>query len=141
MPISSAVRRLLRIRELREEQSRSDLENALHEMQQLRSALDAARSEAARSRAAIRESLRCEKPVHRIAGLAEEEIAHRHAAALADQAQTAEERAAEQRELFLARRIERRQVESLVHHGLDEEAREDARRNQSSLDEWFRFRS
>jgi hypothetical protein len=73
----------------------------------------------------------------RLAGLEESLAASRAAAFLAVRAADADENVSLCREEFLARRVERRQAESLVRHAEAADAIEATRRNQQSLDDWY----
>src|SRR5271157_295073 len=82
MAVSRALRRLLRIRELEEEQSRLALESALGELHRLEHALEAAVQRERRGRSLIQASAQTGELPDRLAGLEETRSAKLHVAAL-----------------------------------------------------------
>jgi hypothetical protein len=76
----------------------------------------------------------------RIAGLEEGRAAGLQAAALAPRLKAMEEQVAMERQAFLARRVERRQAETLVSETEAQDAAGAGRRGQQALDEWYRSR-
>ncbi len=130
MPVSDALRRLLRVRELEEEQQRLALDTAAQELHRLESALSAAGD---RERNA-RRHVACE-PLERIATLVDGSAARRASAALRPQLSIVEDEAARLRAGFLIRRTERRQVETLIAETESQDALIDSRRQQQQLDD------
>lgn len=137
------MRRLLRVLELEEEQAQRALEAATAELRLLENASQGARERERRGRASIAASA-ASGPVHdynstldRIAGLEDIRLGQRTAAALAPRIAEGQAKAAARREEFLAKRVERRQAETLVRAAEAREAREAAQREQQSLDDWF----
>jgi flagellar biosynthesis chaperone FliJ len=162
MPVSRALRRLLRVLHLEEEEARRALESALGDLRRLEHALAAARerdragrSLVARGAAAgavaagkipagekidgladgLVDSL-VDGIIDRLAGLEESLAAARRTAALQPRIREAEQQVASRRELYLAKRVERRQAETLVEEAAVRDALEAARRAQHSLDDW-----
>ncbi len=73
----------------------------------------------------------------RLAGLEETRAAGRHAAALKPRIAEAELDVVALRQEYLARRIERRQAETLIEETEARDAIDAGRRGQQSLDDWF----
>lgn len=140
MQLSTPLRRLLRIRELEEEQGRLALEAALQEMNRVRAVLETAAQRAKEGRRTLADGLRTDNLVDRIAGLEETHMASQIVDSLQVRIAAAEHRAAELRARFLATRAHRQQAETLVDER-DERARLDGeRRSQRDLDDWHRSR-
>jgi len=140
MAVARSLRRLLRIRELEEEQERLELELALGCLHRLERAQAAALEQNRRGRRLVGASIGSGELRDRWAGLEESRTAERWAEALAPQIAEAGEAAAEQRAAYLARRVERRQAEALIEEAESSEALEAGRRSQQALDDWFRNR-
>lgn len=158
MAVSRALRRLLQVLDLEEEQRKLALESALGELRRLQDALVSAGNRDRRGRHLVRASTAPSDPpgrirgaiynqvhdqmIDRIAGLAETRAAMRCVAALKPRIAEAEDNVADLREEFLAKRIERRQAETLIEQAEARDAVEAARRGQQSLDDWYlnRFR-
>lgn len=140
MAVSRALRRLLHIRGLEEEQSRLALESALGEMNRARHALAEAGERDRRGRRLVETSARTGQLLDRLSGLEEGRAASRQAAALLPRIEAMEERVTEEREAFLAKRVERRQTETLLRETEARDAAEAGRRGQQALDEWYRSR-
>ncbi len=77
----------------------------------------------------------------RVAGLEEMRAARRHVAALTPRIAEAELAVTARRREFLAKRVERRQVESQIQKAELKEAVQAARRAQGELDGWFLSRA
>jgi hypothetical protein len=131
------MRRLLRIRDLEEEQSRLTLESALGELRNLESALGAAQQLDWRGRRLFKASVRSGELPDRLAGLAETSTAERHTVLLTPRIAEAELEVAALREQFLAKRVERRQAETLIRETEEQDAVEDGRRGQQAMDDWY----
>jgi flagellar biosynthesis chaperone FliJ len=140
MAVSRALRRLLRIRELQEEQSRLALESALGELHRLEHALTANLERERRGRSLILTSAQTNYLTDRLAGLEETRSASLHAAALGPRIDGMGEEVTGCREDFLYKRVERRQAETLIRETEAREAIVDARRSQQSLDDWYSSR-
>jgi flagellar biosynthesis chaperone FliJ len=137
MAVSRALRRLLNIRSIEEEQSRLALESALGELRRLEEALAAAFERDRLGRRLVEISARNGELPDRLAGLEETRAASRHAAALGPRIAEAELDVLGMREEFLSKRIERRQAETLIEETEAREALDAGRRGQQSLDDWY----
>jgi flagellar biosynthesis chaperone FliJ len=128
MAVSRAMRRLLQVLEIQEEECRAALESARAEFRQLEQALT--------------RSVECERGVtgevtDRIAGIEETRTARRIAAVLAPRIAEAELAVHSRRREFLGKRIERRQTETLIEEAKALDKTEAGRRAQRDLDDWF----
>ena len=140
MTVSRALRRLLRIRSLQEEQSRLTLESALGELHRLEHALTATVDRERRGRSLIQASAQTGELMDRLAGFEETRSAGQHAAALGPRIDGMGEEVTERREEFLLKRVERRQAETLIQETEARNAIEDGRRGQQALDDWYSSR-
>lgn len=140
MAISRALRRLLRIRELEEEQSRLALESAVSELHRLEHAHTATIERERRGRSLVHVSAQSGQLTDRLAGLEETRSASLHAAALEPRINGMGEEVADRRQEFLMKRVERRQVETLISETEAQLAIEDGRRGQQVLDDWYSSR-
>ena len=146
MPVSSGLKRLLRIRELEEELSQSALESAVSEREHFERNLGLAidRKRAGRSLwskgvgAGAGES-EDRQSEDRQVGLEEMGVAGRLAEFASTQLAEAERQLSERRESYLATRTRRRQAQMLIEEAESEGARTALRRDQQELDEWFRL--
>jgi hypothetical protein len=135
--VSRPLRRLLRIRNIEEEQSRLALETSLGELNRLERALAATAERDRCGRRLVEVSARTGELTDRLAGLEEGRAAGRYRAALAPRIADAELDVAALREEFLARRVKRRQVETLIQEAEAQDAIEAARHGQQALDDWY----
>jgi hypothetical protein len=140
MAVSRGLRRLLRIRELEEEQGRIALEAAMGDLSRLRNAQAATAERGRRGRRLVSSSAVTAELPDRLAGLEETRGAERLAAALAPRIADADEEVANLREDYLARRVERRQAETLIVEAEARDALDADRKSQQALDDWFRNR-
>jgi hypothetical protein len=138
--VSRALRRLLRIRELEEEQSRLALDSVQGQLAQLEGALTAAQERARLGRRLVSDSAWNGKLQDRLAGLEEARFAVRHAVALSDRIESAKIEVDELRQSFLARRVERRQSETLIKEAEASDHLEAERYGQQALDDGYRSR-
>jgi len=137
MAVSRALRRLLRIRDLQEEQSRLVLESALGELHRLENAMTATFERDRLGRSLVQASARTGELPERLAGLEETRAASRHAAALVPRIDAAEEEVRDLRQEFLLKRVERRQAETLLRETEAREAAQSDRRSQQALDDGY----
>ncbi|MGA7342749.1 MAG: hypothetical protein WBE72_01930 [Terracidiphilus sp.] len=137
MAVSRTLRRLLRVLNLEEEQTKIALESALGEVKRLEAALEAASERGRGGRRLVSASALSGELADRVAGLEETRAAQRKTAALGPQIEDAEQEAAARRDLFLLKRVERRQAETLIQEAEARDAIEAGRRGQQSLDDWF----
>jgi hypothetical protein len=138
MAAPESLRRLLKIRNLEEEQRKMALESAVAELGRLEAALAAARERERAGRKRIAES--AGDATDRMAGMVESSAARRHIAALKPRIAAAEWAATERRKEFLAKRTERRQAETLICEAEAEDAVVEGRRSQQSVDDWYGMR-
>jgi hypothetical protein len=137
MVVSRGLRRLLRIRDLEEEQCRLALESATGSLHRLQHALEATVERGRRGRRLLEASVHSGELPDRLAGLEEMRAAARHGAALTPRIADAELDVAALREEFLSKRVERRQAETLIKETEARDAIEAVRRSQQNLDDWF----
>ena len=137
MAVSRALRRLLRVRELEEEQSRLALEAASSELHKLQSALQHAIGRGRRGRELIGSSAGSGNLADRLAGVEEIRTSERFVEVLHPLIAKQEEVVAKRRQEFMDKRIERRQAETLIDQIKEREAVEQGRRDQQALDSWF----
>jgi hypothetical protein len=140
MAVSRGWRRLLRIRELEQEQSRVALESSVSELRRLERADAAACQRNQGGRRLVNASVRSGVLDDRIAGLEETRAGERFARALAPRIEAAAQDVETLREDFLTRRMERRQVETLIEEAEVVDAQQAERRAQQAIDDWFRNR-
>jgi hypothetical protein len=138
--VSRALRRLLRIRELEEEQGRIALDAAVGGLSRLKNAQAAGVERGRRGRRLVGSSAVSGELPDRLAGLEETRAAERLALALVPRIADADEEVASLREDFLARRVERRQAETLIEEAEARDALDAERKSQQALDDWFRNR-
>jgi flagellar export protein FliJ len=139
--VSRPLRRLLGVLEIEEEQCRVALESAVGDLRRMELALVAAKERERSGRQQVTASAKTGELVDRIAGLEETRAALRHGAALKPRIAEAELEVARRRQEFLAKRIERRQVETLIQKTEAEDAVDAGRRAQQELDDWFLSRA
>lgn len=137
MAVSRALGRLLRIDEIQEDLSRVSLESAVGELRRLEDVLSAAGDRARGGRQLVVSSAYSGELPDRLAGLEEARAALRRAQLLAPRIADAGIEVAALREAFLARRVERRQAETLIRATEARDAIETARHDQQSLDDWY----
>lgn len=140
MAVSRVMLRLLRIRELEEEQNRGALESALGELNRLERALEMTCEYDRQGRRMVAESTHTGIVADRMLGLMESRAAAERSVQLAEQIAEANEEIAALRDALLRKRVERRQSETLVEGVRARHAVETLRREQHSLDDWFRNR-
>lgn len=137
MAVSRALRRLLHMRDIEEEQSRLALDSALGELYRLQRALEATADRDRSGRRLVGISARTGELTDRLAGLEESCAAGRDAAALTRRIAESELDVAALRQEFLAHRVERRQAETLIREAEAQEAIEAGRRSQQAIDGWY----
>ena len=137
MAVSRAMRRLLSVLEIQEEQYRAALASALADLRRLEEAMASAAMRDRGGRRLVTASADSGELADRLAGLEETHASRCCAAALMPRIAEAKLAAATRRHEFLAKRIERRQAETLIHKTESEDEREAARRAQQGWDDWF----
>jgi flagellar export protein FliJ len=129
--------RLLRVLELEEEQLQSALESAIGELRRLQSALTATVASQRQGRRLIASSVQAGSCEDRLAGIELARSAVDFEQKLLPRINEAEDDVTRAREEFLAKRVERRQVEALLEAAQAENNLEIRRRSQAALDEWY----
>jgi hypothetical protein len=137
MAVSRALRRLLRIRNLEEQQSRMEFESALGELGLLERALAQEKAREIRGRRLVETGIRGGLVDERLAGLEESRAGERHARVLNARVVTAQDELSNLREELLERRVARRQAETLIEEAEFLEAMEAGRRGQQGIDDWY----
>lgn len=140
MAVSRALRRLLRIRELEEEQNRLALESASGELNRLERTLTAAIDRERQGRRLVESSARTGQLPDRLAGLEETRSAAFLALALGPRIDAQQEKVVARRQEFILKRVERRQAETLIQETEAQEAIEVDRHSQQALDDWYSSR-
>jgi hypothetical protein len=137
MAVSRTLRRLLRVLNLQEEQSKLALESGIAGLRRLEQAVEATSDQARAGRCLVHASAQTGELPDRLAGLEETRAANRRALALASRIAAAQSEVASLRQEFLAKRIECRQAETLIHQAETRDAIESGRRTQQGLDSWY----
>jgi flagellar biosynthesis chaperone FliJ len=135
--VSRALRRLLGVLEIEEDQCKSALESAVGKLAHLERALTATHGRAQRGRLLVHASAQSGELPDRLAGIEETHAAKRRAEALAPRIADARLEVENLRQVFLAKRVECRQAETLIHEAEVRDALEADRRNQQGLDDWY----
>jgi hypothetical protein len=131
------LRRLLRIRELEEEQNRMALESALGDLHRLENALSATIERGRQGRRLVEASARTGQLTDRLAGIEETRSSGRHAETLGPRIDAKGEEVTARRQEFFLKRVERRQAENLIEESEAQEAIEAGRRGQQALDDRY----
>lgn len=137
MAVSRAIRRLLRVLNLEEEQRQLALESAQAELGRLENALAAAHERGRNGRQMVVSGIRSGELQDRLAGTEEARASEHCALMLKPRILHAMVELGECREAFLAKRVERRQAETLIQEDEARDAVEADRRGQQSLDDWY----
>jgi hypothetical protein len=137
MSVSRAMRRLLHVRNLEEEQSRMALESALGELNRLEAERTAVAARDRRGRRLVETSAQTGELPDRLAGLEETRSAARHVEALRPRIEAKENEVAKLRQEFLLKRVALRQAETLIQKTEAQDALEADRHAQQSLDGWY----
>lgn len=130
-----ALRRLLRVFVLEEEQAQGALEAGIANQRHLEVLLEAAVEKRRAGQRLFLASAHKHDTIDRLDALEEVEAARRAVAALRPRIVQAEIETCQRREEFLAKRVERRQAETLIRETDARTAVETARRTQQSMDE------
>jgi hypothetical protein len=137
MAVSRALRRLLRVLNIEEELSRLALESAAGELRRVERAFAASADRARSGRWLVVASAQSGELPDRLAGIEETHAAERRSAALEPMIAEAESRVETLRLEFLAKRVERRQAETLIQETEARDAVVAGRRTQQRLDDWY----
>lgn len=137
MAVSRAMRRLLQVLKIQEEECRAAMESARAELTRLEQALAQSAERERGGRRLVAASAASGEIADRIAGIEESHIAQRIATALALRIVEWEVVVNARQQEFLGKRIERRQTETLIEKAEALENVEAGRRAQKNLDDWF----
>jgi hypothetical protein len=137
MAASRALRRLLRVLTIEEEQSRLALESGVGDLRLLERAYSATANQARGGRRLVISSVHSGELPDRLAGIEETQSAQRRAAALEPRIAAAEFNVETLRQAFLAKRVECRQAETLIQETEARDAIVAGRRAQQGLDDWY----
>jgi flagellar export protein FliJ len=137
MAVAKALLRLLDVLEIEEDQARMAFESATAEHGQLERQLTQALQTESHGRRLVSSSAGMNSGTDRLAGLELSRLAARDAAGLQSRIERAAALLAENRELYLGKRVERRQAETLIEEARAAEQIEAGRRGQQVLDDWY----
>jgi hypothetical protein len=148
MAVSRAIRRLLQVLKIQEEQCHAAMELARAELKLMEQALTRNVERDRRARRLLAASATsgeianqiADRIIDRTAAIEEAHLAKRIAAALLPHIAELESTANARRQEFLGKRIERRQAETLIEEAEALKTIEAGRRAQQDLDNWFRSR-
>lgn len=129
--------RVLRIRQMEEDEGRRRLDLAIAELSQLELELRRAKQRESAGRSLVAASAASGEIADRIAGMEESRSASRSAVALASRIRTAEDSLALLRRDYLSRRTSRLQAEALAETERAREAAINLRHGQQALDDWY----
>jgi hypothetical protein len=137
MAASRALRRLLRVLNLEEEQAKSALESATGELHRLERAVALTIDRGRAGRRLFAASVETGELPDRLAGLEEGRASTRHAKALAPRIAASQSEVETLRQAFLAKRVECRQAETLIQEAEARDVLDASRRAQQGLDSWY----
>jgi hypothetical protein len=129
--------RIVRIRQLAEDQGRRTMNLAIAELVELELALRTAKQREREGRSLVAASACSGDIADRVAGIEESRSASRKALSLAVRIRAAEETVAELRQDYLAKRTSRLQAESLAETERVREQAKKLRKDQQALDDWY----
>ena len=139
MTSSRRLRRLHELRQIEERNQASLLQSATSELRRLSEARKDVRIREASGRALMMTIVQGEQMQDRVAGAVEAASASRISTVLARRIRDVTEDIARIRDRFVAKRIERRQAETLLSTAVELDALEAQRKSQLALDEWYRM--
>jgi len=134
------LRRVLRLRRLLEEQTQQELERRSAEVRRLENAAGEQRTRARRARGEALRQL-TSGGADWLVEVADAEILAWKSARLRSQAESRLPELEAARTALLERRVERRQVETLVTEAAAAGALDESRREQRRIDDWFQSRA
>ena len=140
MTTACALPRILQVRQMEEDHLKATLETALARLARLVEAENAALERERRGRALLIEGIDSGQLQDRLAGWVEICTAQKSRGALSLKAEEAGEAVRQIRGRYLAKRAERRQLETLIETERTEKARQASRQQQQSLDDRYRMR-
>lgn len=141
MSVAPTLIRLQSIRRAEEQQCRTMLDAAAAELDKFREMLASLKERLRRSRALITASVRTGVVEDRLAALGEDVLLGSLTRVLAAKIVDAEQCVLQARSQLLDKRIERRQVETLLEAVRLQAGIDESRKSQSAMDEWFRARA
>lgn len=141
MPRPRTMQRILRVRELEEDQCRAALGATLARLKNLERAQETAKEREREGRRLVKEGAAKGDLIDRLAGCEEMESAQRQSVGLAARIAEAEHNLLTHRQELLAKRVERRQVEALIKKAREEDETVTKKQAQRVLDDWFLSRS
>jgi hypothetical protein len=134
MPVSRALRNLLKVRNLEVEQHKAALESALNELHVLENALDTAQ-ESRRLAGKCAFEAAPNEGVDRLAFQLQRNVEERRESWIRTQHAAARERAQDVRAQFMSKHMEQRQAESLAQAAHDHAIIQEERRLQRAVDD------
>jgi predicted ribosome quality control (RQC) complex YloA/Tae2 family protein len=137
MTVRRVLTRLLRLRELEEEQSRLGLEATVGVRNRVQQDMDKATDWQEQGRRSFAAGIAGRDSISRTGAVLEVEQARQRRLRIYPRLQAADSEVARQREEFLLRRTGRRQVETLVENEKGIAEIEAGRRAQQMLDDWY----
>jgi flagellar export protein FliJ len=138
--LSKALERLHSVRKIEEQQQEAELNEVTAELYRLRGMLDRVHQRIETARALASASIGNGMIEDRFSALEETVLLGRLATVLVKKVKLADQRLLEARAQLLAKRIERRQVETLLDAAQRQVEKDENRKSQQSLDEWYRLR-
>ncbi len=138
MDNSTSLQRLLTIRRAEEGCSQSEMERAVREQQHLEAAQATAQERRRCASALVSSSAQTGELMDRVAGLQEMKTSDRLRRMFREKIDEARMDTQHKRQELLARRLARRQVETLIDAKLAQSKVDSTRKTQSALDDWHR---
>lgn len=132
--------RVVRIRQMEEDESRRTLDLVLAELAQLELGLRAAEQRERSGRSLVVASATSGEIADRIAGMEDSRSGGRRSAALRSRIRVAEDAVASLRQEYLSKRTSRLQAETLAAAEKAREAADSLRRDQRAVDDWYLMR-
>ena len=138
--LEQALTRILKVRQVEEDHLKASLEAALAKLTRLVEMEKAALERERRGRALLLEAICTDKSQDRLAGLVEMSLARESRGASSQKMREAREVVRQIRAQYMAKRAERRQLETLMEAERASEARHASRRQQEAVDDQYRSR-
>ncbi|HVJ07599.1 MAG TPA: flagellar FliJ family protein [Acidisarcina sp.] len=135
--MSQSLHRILRLREQSEEICRGELKREMLRLRAVEQAIQASRDECRASRSAVFHALAGNAGQDWLLAESARELAEWRIRSLQPQLEQQRQRVEELRQRFLECRKEKRQVEQLIEVESAAARAEEARRQQSALDDWY----
>ncbi len=141
MPVTRSLRRLLRIRDIEEEQHRLTLELAQSELRTIEDAIVASQWREQEGRMLVDAGLASGDVTDVQSGRLEVNSARSNFTSLLPRRDECEQRVNVSREALREKQIERRQTEAVIEAAMATEKVKSVRHSQNDLDDWFRART